>query len=199
MNGETAGARCQWSWRSPDKGQQMDDPILNAHELAVVASASNFATGYLQRHSRQWETDRAMPKEMFRAAADAGLCGLLVRSDQGGQGIGISALCRSRRGRCRVEHQREEKETGSGRCSDIHGTWVCHRLVAACPIMYQTFVKNAIQKADLRHSGGQRASAAGGLLVRGLIFEYHEPGGNTIWQNKRHPESRREPRVRRLS
>ena len=72
----------------------MDDPILNEHELAVVASASNFATGYLQRHSRQWETDRAMPQEMFRAAADAGLCGLLVRSDQGGQGIGISALCR---------------------------------------------------------------------------------------------------------
>ena len=72
----------------------MDDPILNEHELAVVAGARNFATGYLQRHSRQWETDRAMPREMFRAAADAGLCGLLVRSDQGGQGIGISALCR---------------------------------------------------------------------------------------------------------
>ncbi len=70
----------------------MDDPNLNEHELAVVADAKDFAAGYLRRHSRQWEMDREMPREMFTAAADAGLCGLLVRSDQGGKGIGISAL-----------------------------------------------------------------------------------------------------------
>ena len=67
-------------------------PLLNAQEMAVVASASDFAAGYLQQHSRQWEMDRAMPREFFKAAADAGLCGMLVRTDQGGQGIGISAL-----------------------------------------------------------------------------------------------------------
>ncbi len=65
---------------------------LNDNELAAVDAARDFAAGYLQRHSQQWEMGRQMPREMFVAAADAELCGLLVRPDQGGKGIGISAL-----------------------------------------------------------------------------------------------------------
>ena len=36
--------------------------------------------------------DRQMPRDVFQAAAEAGLCGLLVRQDRGGIGIRTSAL-----------------------------------------------------------------------------------------------------------
>jgi alkylation response protein AidB-like acyl-CoA dehydrogenase len=70
----------------------MDDLKLNESELAVVSDAKTFAAAYLRDHSRQWEMDREMPRKVFKAAADAGLCGLLVSTDLGGKGIGVGAL-----------------------------------------------------------------------------------------------------------
>ena len=70
----------------------MDDLELTEDELAVVAAAKDFAATYVQPQCRQWEMDREMPRAFFKAAADAGLCGMLVSTDLGGKGIGISAL-----------------------------------------------------------------------------------------------------------
>ena len=61
-------------------------------ERSVLAAAEEFASGYLASNSRRWEMDRFMPRDMFEAAADAGLCGLLVHPDQGGSGISHVAL-----------------------------------------------------------------------------------------------------------
>lgn len=65
---------------------------LNETEHAAIAAAKEFAGGYLQRHSQAWEQARRMPREMFGEAAAAGLCGLLVRPEHGGRGIGTTAL-----------------------------------------------------------------------------------------------------------
>ena len=70
----------------------MTEIILNEDELAVIANAKDFAAGYVSRHCRSWEMDRQMPRDVFQAAAEAGLCGLLVRQDRGGIGIRTSAL-----------------------------------------------------------------------------------------------------------
>ncbi|MCP5083993.1 MAG: hypothetical protein GY948_20080 [Alphaproteobacteria bacterium] len=70
----------------------MTKPDLSKSEQAAVAAARDFASGYLQRNSQTWEQERWMPREMFQEAAKAGLCGLLVRPEQGGMGIGTSAL-----------------------------------------------------------------------------------------------------------
>ena len=72
----------------------MDGKTRDESEEAALAAAEDFAVGYLAPNSRLWELDRAMPREMFQAAAEAGLCGLLVPSDQGGKGLGYVALLR---------------------------------------------------------------------------------------------------------
>ena len=61
-------------------------------EQQVIAAAQEFANGYLDKHSRQWEMARHMPREMFLAAAEHDLLGLLVRPDQGGSGLSYGAL-----------------------------------------------------------------------------------------------------------
>jgi alkylation response protein AidB-like acyl-CoA dehydrogenase len=58
----------------------------------VVAAAGEFAATYLQANAAQWERDRYMPREMFLHAADAGLCGLLVAEELGGQNVDFTTL-----------------------------------------------------------------------------------------------------------
>ena len=72
----------------------MEISQFSADERVVIETAAEFAATYLQRHARQWELERAMPRAMFQDAADAGLCGLLVPREQGGKGIGVRALLR---------------------------------------------------------------------------------------------------------
>ena len=72
----------------------MKDSDLKPKEQAVIRAAIEFANGYLAPNSRQWETDREMPRAMFATAADAGLCCLLVRAERSGSEIGTTALLR---------------------------------------------------------------------------------------------------------
>lgn len=70
----------------------MADFNFNTAEQTAIGAAQGFAAGYLQRNSQRWEHERKMPREMFLEAAGSGLCGLLVRPEQGGMGIGTEAL-----------------------------------------------------------------------------------------------------------
>ena len=65
---------------------------MTEQELATLEAAREFAAGYLEKHAADWELSRSMAKEFFLAASDAGLCGLLVRPNQGGKGIGFTTL-----------------------------------------------------------------------------------------------------------
>ncbi|MEM7059801.1 MAG: acyl-CoA dehydrogenase family protein [Pseudomonadota bacterium] len=67
---------------------------ISAQEADILAAAKSFATDYIAPNAQTWERDKAVPKEMFTRAADAGLLGLLVPVDQGGAGISYSALLR---------------------------------------------------------------------------------------------------------
>lgn len=70
----------------------MDLSDLSASEQTAVQDAREFASSYLAPNSALWERAREMPREMFQEAAQAGLCGLLVRPEHGGRGIGTRAL-----------------------------------------------------------------------------------------------------------
>ncbi len=72
----------------------MTNSDFSKAEQAAISAAQEFASGYLQPNSQRWEHERQMPREMFQEAANAGLCGLLVRPENGGMGIGTSALMR---------------------------------------------------------------------------------------------------------
>lgn len=70
----------------------MDLSDLSASEQTAVQDAREFASSYLAPNSALWERAREMPREMFQEAARADLCGLLVRPEHGGRGIGTRAL-----------------------------------------------------------------------------------------------------------
>ncbi len=70
----------------------MDISDLSKLEQTAVRAAQEFASSYLHPNSQRWEREREMPREMFQEAARAGLCSLLVRPENGGMGIGTSAL-----------------------------------------------------------------------------------------------------------
>ncbi len=70
----------------------MDLSDFSAHEQAAIGGAKAFASDYLGAHSAGWELERSMPRSMFQEAAATGLCGLLVRPELGGLGLGTSAF-----------------------------------------------------------------------------------------------------------
>ena len=72
----------------------MDDADLSPLEADRLGAAQAFATDYLSKNAQAWERDRAVPRELFRRAGDAGLLGLLVPADLGGSGISSFALLR---------------------------------------------------------------------------------------------------------
>ena len=59
---------------------------------AAVAAARNFAQACIEPVSARWERERRLPREAFTAAAEQGLCGLLVPPALGGAGLGVSAM-----------------------------------------------------------------------------------------------------------
>lgn len=71
-----------------------DDAGLPADDRAIVATARAFARAHVAPGAATWEEDRRMPVETLRAAAAAGLCGLFVPRDLGGQGAGRRAVAR---------------------------------------------------------------------------------------------------------
>lgn len=71
----------------------MNHPDGTDIEAATVAAARAFAAEVVDPAAAEWERDRRWPAEAFRAAADAGLCGLLVPRGMGGRGLGTSGMC----------------------------------------------------------------------------------------------------------
>lgn len=65
---------------------------LTKLEQDCLEAAEAFAAETLAPNARAWEAARAAPREMFQAAGDAGLLGLLVPQDQGGKGVSYVAL-----------------------------------------------------------------------------------------------------------
>ncbi len=67
---------------------------LNESERAVAERASIFARDEIAPRAPGWAVSREVPLETTKAAAEVGLCGLVVPEEQGGSGLGISALAR---------------------------------------------------------------------------------------------------------
>lgn len=65
---------------------------LTTLEQDCLAAAKAFAAETLAPNAEAWEAARAAPRQMFEAAGDAGLLGLLVPQDQGGKGVSYVAL-----------------------------------------------------------------------------------------------------------
>lgn len=70
----------------------MTAATLTTLEQDCIAATEAFAANTLAPNAEAWEADRAAPREMFQAAGDAGLLGLLVPQDQGGKGVSYVAL-----------------------------------------------------------------------------------------------------------
>ncbi len=58
----------------------------------IVETTRTFAQAQIDPNAANWERDRRLPTEAIHAAADAGLCNLLVPKAQGGKGLGVSDL-----------------------------------------------------------------------------------------------------------
>lgn len=67
---------------------------LSDHEQRVVDTAAAFAREVIAPDAARWEIDRTAPRMLFEAAGAAGLCGLIVPPDLGGQGLGATAMAR---------------------------------------------------------------------------------------------------------
>jgi alkylation response protein AidB-like acyl-CoA dehydrogenase len=59
---------------------------LNDAELSLIEVAKAFAAEHIAPFAAEWESKRQVPREMFVAAAEAGLTGVLVPRELGGQG-----------------------------------------------------------------------------------------------------------------
>jgi alkylation response protein AidB-like acyl-CoA dehydrogenase len=68
------------------------DGQIAASSKAAVDAATAFARDVIATDAAGWERDRALPRDYFLQAAEAGLCGLLVPEDRGGAGIGVLAM-----------------------------------------------------------------------------------------------------------
>ncbi len=67
---------------------------LKPEEMAAIDRARTFAAEIIAPNAAGWERDRRYPREAFKAAGEAGLCGLLVEREQGGVGLGAVAMAR---------------------------------------------------------------------------------------------------------
>lgn len=71
-----------------------DELALAPHERRAVQAAADFAEHVVGPAAASWEERRRLPVEEVRAAAAAGLGGLLAPTDQGGAGVGVVAVAR---------------------------------------------------------------------------------------------------------
>lgn len=58
----------------------------------VIATARIFARERIDPDAARWERERRLPREVIAAAAAEGLCGLLVPTELGGAGLGVSEM-----------------------------------------------------------------------------------------------------------
>jgi alkylation response protein AidB-like acyl-CoA dehydrogenase len=83
----------RWARRfEPSQRVEPGVTVLTNPGRESLEAAREFAHGYVKQNAASWELSRSMPREYFLAAAEAGLCGLLVRPEQGGKGIGFSTF-----------------------------------------------------------------------------------------------------------
>lgn len=59
---------------------------LNDSERSLIDVAKAFAEQHIEPFAAEWESNRRVPREIFVAAADAGLTGVLVPRELGGRG-----------------------------------------------------------------------------------------------------------------
>ncbi|MHA1537155.1 MAG: acyl-CoA dehydrogenase family protein [Alphaproteobacteria bacterium] len=67
---------------------------ISKTEARLVEIATAFAAEHVAPNAAEWERARIFPRQTFAAAAEAGLCGLMVPTALGGQGAGIGATAR---------------------------------------------------------------------------------------------------------
>ena len=70
------------------------EQVWTGDEEAVIERAQSFASQHVVANAQAWERERRLPREMFLAAAEAGLCGLVVARALGGHGLGVAAMAR---------------------------------------------------------------------------------------------------------
>ena len=58
---------------------------MNAEEGGLIDAARAFAVEHIAPHAAEWERARHVPRELFLAASEAGLTGVLVPRGQGGK------------------------------------------------------------------------------------------------------------------
>ena len=58
----------------------------------MIKAAANFAANYIAPNAAAWEESRALPTDGVHAAAEAGLCGMLLSTDLGGGGLSKTAM-----------------------------------------------------------------------------------------------------------
>ena len=61
-------------------------------EEQAAAAARGFARDQIDPNAAAWERDRRLPRETVTAAAEAGLCDLLVAKRYGGKGLGVTGV-----------------------------------------------------------------------------------------------------------
>jgi alkylation response protein AidB-like acyl-CoA dehydrogenase len=67
---------------------------LNDSERSLIDAAKAFAEQHIEPFAAEWESNRRVPREMFVAAADAGLTGVLVPRELGGRGARFATAAR---------------------------------------------------------------------------------------------------------
>ena len=69
------------------------EPELTARERELAETARRFAAEEVAPRAAVWERDRVYPNDVQRMAAEAGLTGLMVPHDMGGQGASLTGAC----------------------------------------------------------------------------------------------------------
>jgi len=70
------------------------EPTLAPEHQNVVDAAATFAREVVAPQAATWEQARSMPVATLRAAAEAGLTGLLLPAEAGGHGLSYTAMAR---------------------------------------------------------------------------------------------------------
>ncbi len=72
----------------------MTDLVFSPAEDVLIDIAGTFAHDFIAPDAQIWERNRTMPRSVIQAAGELGLCRLLVPKDQGGHGIGFTAMAK---------------------------------------------------------------------------------------------------------
>ena len=68
-------------------------PELTPEAQRCLDAAVSFAREIIEPQAEGWERNGGLPREFFRQAADAGLCGITVPQALGGWGLSATAAC----------------------------------------------------------------------------------------------------------